>query len=76
MSGDGAWFGRRGRGTRNLPISWQGWVATLLYACGVMLCFFLPAFWNLAHAELVAFAGFAMLTFGFGLVCARKSRRS
>ncbi|MBV9881613.1 MAG: hypothetical protein JO276_01235 [Sphingomonadaceae bacterium] len=74
MAGDGAWFGRRGYGTRNLPISWQGWLATILYACAVMLCFFLPAIWNLPHAELLSFASFALVTIAFTMVCARKSR--
>ena len=74
--GDGAWFGRRGYGTRNLPISWQGWLATLLYTAGVMLCFFVPPVLALPHAEALAFAGFALLTIAFGYLCIRKSRES
>ena len=74
MAGDGAWFGRRGRGTRNLPISWQGWVATILYTIGIAFCFFAPAFWDVPHDELVAFASFALLTVAFAYLCARKSR--
>jgi hypothetical protein len=68
------WFGRRGNGSRNLPISWQGWVATILYASGISLCFFTPAFLGLAHAELIAFAAFAAMTIPFAFLCARKSR--
>lgn len=71
---DGAWFGQRSYGSRNLPISWQGWLVTILYGIGAFLCFVLPAVWNLAHGELVAFAAFALLTVAFGWLVIRKSR--
>jgi hypothetical protein len=74
MTYDGAWFGQRSYGSRYLPISWQGWLATFLYTIGVMACFFLPALWDLPHAEAIAFLCFALLTIPFGYVCARKSR--
>ena len=73
-NGDGAWFGRRGYGTRNLPISWQGWLATILYAIGISCCFFLPAVWKVPHEGLVTFASFALVTALFGTICIRKSR--
>jgi len=73
-NGDGAWFGRRGRGTRNLPISWQGWLATLLYGAGAFLCFFLPAYLRLARGDGISFLAFILLTVAFGWLCVRKSR--
>ena len=74
MADDGAWFGRRGYGTRNLPISWQGWALTILYGIGAFCAFFLPAVWQLAYGGLVSFAAFALLTVAFGFICVRKSR--
>ena len=74
MAGDGAWFGRRGYGTRNQPISWQGWLATILYAVGAACSFVVPPVWQVPHEGLVAFAGFALVTIAFGWVCMRKSR--
>ena len=74
MTYDGAWFGQRSYGSRNLPISWQGWLATILYGIGAFLAFFLPALWQLAHGGLVSFAAFALLTVVFGFICVRKSR--
>ena len=74
MTGDGAWFGRRGYGSRNVPISWQGWLATILYAIAVGCCFFVPPVWDVPHAELIAFASFALVTVAFGYLCVRKSR--
>jgi hypothetical protein len=73
-NGDGAWFGRRGYGSRNVPISWQGWLATILYAIGVGCCFFVPAILQVPHDGLIAFASFALLTLAFGTICVRKSR--
>jgi hypothetical protein len=72
---DGAWFGQRSYGARNLPISWQGWLATILYGAGAFLCFFLPAFWKVQRSDFVSFAAFALLTVAFGYLCVRKSRR-
>jgi uncharacterized membrane protein YeaQ/YmgE (transglycosylase-associated protein family) len=74
MTDDGAWFGQRRGGSRNLPISWQGWLATILYGIGAFLAFFLPAVWGLAHGGLVSFTAFALLTIVFGFICVRKSR--
>jgi len=77
MSGndDGAWFGQRSYGSRNLPISWQGWLVTILYGIGAFLCFFLPALWNVQRSDFISFAAFVLLTIGFGFICVRKSRR-
>jgi hypothetical protein len=71
---DGAWFGRHGYGSRNVPISWQGWLATILYAIAAGCAFFVPAIWNVPHTGLVTFATFALVTAAFGYVCVRKSR--
>jgi phosphatidylglycerophosphate synthase len=73
-SRDGAWFGRGGYGSRNLPISWRGWLATILYAIAAGSAFFLPALWQVPYGGLVAFAAFALVTVVFGYVCVRKSR--
>lgn len=72
---DGAWFGQSSHGSRNLPISWQGWLATILYGIGAFCCFFLPALWKLPYGGAVSFAAFALLTVPFGYLCVRKSRR-
>lgn len=71
---DGAWFGQRGFGSRNLPISWQGWLVTILYGAGAFLCFFLPALWKIPRGGFASLAAFALLTTAFGYVCVRKSR--
>jgi hypothetical protein len=73
---DGAWFGQRSYGSRNLPISWQGWLASILYGVGAFLCFFLPALWMIPHSDGLSFAAFVLLTVAFGYVCIRKSRPS
>jgi hypothetical protein len=72
---DGAWFGQRSYGSRNLPISWQGWLVTILYGIGAFLCFFLPAVWRIQRSDFISFAAFILLTVIFGFVCVRKSRR-
>ena len=72
---DGAWFGQRSFGSRNLPISWQGWLATILYGVGAFLCFFLPALWKIPRGDGISFAAFILLTLVFGMICVRKSRK-
>ena len=74
LGNDRAWFGQRSYGSRTLPVSWQGWLATLLYAFGTMACFFVPAVRGLPHAELISFASFGLLTLLFGTIIVRKSR--
>ena len=68
------WFGRHGYGSRNVPISWEGWLATLLYAVGVACSFIIPPVWEVPHDGLVAFAGFVLVTIAFAYVCMGKSR--
>ena len=72
--GDGAWFGRHGYGTSNVPISWQGWLATIVYGIAAGCSFFVPPIMQLPHDGLVAFASFALVTIVFGTICVRKSR--
>jgi hypothetical protein len=69
--GDGAWFARVGDGTRNRPITWQGWLLLILYTIAVMGTVFLMAFGTLAFV-----VGLVSVSVLFGYLCVRKSRLS
>jgi hypothetical protein len=69
--GDGAWFARVGYGTRNRPVTWQGWLLMILYVVAVMGAALLAVYGTLAFL-----AALALITCLLGYVVVRKSRLS